>query len=170
MDIDIIDFAIVALPCIFFWYIGGVKSAFDIIKTRYERFSNLQRIISVKHKSSAMILYASLYIVLQSVLYTLVQKLNKTVVRKDKHYEITYYIGGQKYVLTVPTKRGPCPILSVTGDDYTDLTDEVIQYLGPCNDFHNRPYTPAWFGCKTMSIELDDYTKLDFYENDILKI
>ena len=158
--------AMVAAPIAFFWYVGGFGTVTGVFMCRYQRFVNLNRLVSVKHKGMAAILYVSVYLLFQALIYSTIQKFNKTVKKKRNHYEITYFLGGQKYMFTAPLRKGPSSVILVIGDDDIDITDLVMPYMGPREDFHGQEYTPEFFGQKTVIFEMDDSTQKVFRDGE----
>lgn len=74
--------------------------------------------------------------------------------RKGKNlYEIEYSIHCQRYRMLVRFRPGPRRIRKFTlrhDDDHEeDVTDTVMPYFGPNQDFHGTVYTPRDFGFET---------------------
>lgn len=91
------------------------------------------------------------------------------IIPKTKYSSIIEYTMNDKtYKLITKLKRGPSNILFVKSDT-TDITDEILPYLGPNEDLHNIRYTPNIFGYDRMEFYTVDGDILKFENNDEIK-
>jgi hypothetical protein len=56
--------------------------------------------------------------------------------------------------MIIKPNRGPIPILSVINEYDSNITDEILPYLGPYNNWLNIKYTPNSFNYKLLKFEL----------------
>ena len=59
--------------------------------------------------------------------------------------EMTFYDGAQRYKIVFPRKRGPSCVVKVmhgAGAGF-DVTNEVVELMGPCHNFYGIPVSPA---------------------------
>lgn len=70
--------------------------------------------------------------------------------------------------MIVRLKKGPNPINRVTDNYSNDITDLVIQYLGPQQDWHMMQVTPQLLDCDTIEIELCNGNRKKFSNNEFL--
>jgi len=84
----------------------------------------------------------------------------KIVSKTRRSATIEYAINDKKYRFITGLKRGPLSIVMVKSEG-TEVTEKILPYLGPNEDFHNIRYTPEYLG----------YSSLDFYtiSGEILK-
>jgi hypothetical protein len=118
-----------------------------------------------------MIVWISIVLIFKALFYTFAQSINKTVVKKDDIYEVTYVIKGIMYKMRIPSKNVTnSPVFLVIGDNDTDITEEVEPYFGPYGDFHGIHTTPNMFNQTQISVETIDGELKTFGRNDPLKI
>jgi len=61
-------------------------------------------------------------------------------------YDLTYTHNGVPYKVVVPVRRGPRYIDRVHNEHGHDVTDTVLPYSGPSEDFHKQTLTPEDLG------------------------
>ena len=93
----------------------------------------------------------------QSFYQSLVQYLDNSVKKIGKNkYELKYIINGKLYKKIIIPERGPLPIICITNETDDDITEQILPYIGPNNDFHNEKFTPNFFGQKTLIFEMSE--------------
>jgi hypothetical protein len=63
--------------------------------------------------------------------------------------ELVYYCGSKKYKVRFPknkTRRQISSAYTGVDKDKVDVTHELMEFLGPCYDFHSIPTTPKLLG------------------------
>ena len=91
--------------------------------------------------------------------------MNNSIIKLDKNtYILSYILHDNEYKMVIKIARGPSPILSIKNEDNKDLTDIILPYLGPKNDWHNNKFTPKFFNCKSLSFELSNGEIIKFHE------
>ena len=143
----------------------------DIVTKKYNKWKTLKNLISTQHNSLILINLISMKMILQSYYLNFIQYMNNSVRKIDKNkYEVSYVINGKLYKMLISPSRGPIPVLSVTNDDNTDLTDLIIPYLGPNNDWHGNKYYPDFFEEKKLNFELIKGEVKSFSNREIIVI
>lgn len=161
------------IPIAFFTYFGGPQAISNIAITKYRKFRSLNKFISKQHKNLFMIICISLLLVVKAIFYNFTQWMNKTVVKNGDKYEVTYYLKGIKYKMSLPVKDiSVSSVFLVTGDNDVDLTDEIEPYFGPYDNFHGMYITPANFNQNQITIETIDGVTKTFQRDEqiILKV
>ena len=64
--------------------------------------------------------------------------------------------------------RGPSCVLDIIDDKNNDVTEHIIPYLGPNEDWNNTPFYPLYFGYNKLIFELLDGTVKTFNNNEII--
>jgi hypothetical protein len=86
--------------------------------------------------------------------------------RIDKNsYCVTYTIGNRQYKMHTTPTTGPSTVMRVTNENGDDITDKVLPYYGPEQNWHGRKFLPSFFDCKALVFESFDGT-----ENKITEI
>ena len=84
-------------------------------------------------------------------------------------YEITYVINSRIYKMIVKPVKGPRLILQVIDDSNNDVTDVVLQYIGPKYDWHGTALDPSFFNNTSfLTFELADGTSETLFSRDFL--
>lgn len=84
-------------------------------------------------------------------------------------YEVTYFVGHRRYRMPIKRVGTPCRIARVIADS-VDVTDRVLEYYGPQQDWHNKTLSPKSFNHTTMVFELIDGSELTFTEDEPINI
>lgn len=138
---------------------------------KYNRFRKLNKLVSSQYNGICMILYQSMCILCTATRVNFLQYINNTIKKIDrKTFEVSYVINGKLYKMIIKPDKGPLPIILAYNQDNQDITDLIIPYLGPSNNFHNYKFTPNFFGMEKIIIENSDCDNLTFYKEDIIKL
>ena len=165
-----------------YFYLGlmlfGLLYAFDghtIIKetaiTKYRKFRQLNKLVSTHYKTVGSILWVSICMVVKMYWINFLQWSNNTIEIVDsKTVCISYVLQGKLYKMIVKIRKGPSDILLVTDEDSNDITDTILPYLGPQQDWHKREFKPLFWEKKMLNFELASGEQISFSENDVIKI
>ena len=108
---------------------------------------------------------------LQSFYQNLVQYLDNSLKKIGKNkYELKYVINGKLYKKIIIPERGPLPIISITNENDDDITEHILPYIGPNNNFHNENFSPNFFGYKKLLFEMCNGNIKIFKDYEIIKI
>ena len=136
---------------------------------KYHKFRELNKLVSTQYSSNIDIFWISSKIAAKSIYLDIFQTLNKTVTKIGKNkFEITYILNEQEYKFIVEGRRGPKNIVSITDENYNNVTDKIEPYLGPKQDFHNRQFTPNCFGYERLNFEIVGGNILSFNKYDLM--
>lgn len=120
---------------------------------------------------TSKIVMANSYILFMALYVNFIQKINKTITKIDKNrYEVMYTIRGVLYKMVVNQTVGPPKILLVSDENGDDVTDDILPYLGPENDFHGNNFYPVFFGKKSLELVLINGDSKTFEHNEIIKL
>lgn len=140
-------------------------NGYEYISHKYHRLKRLYNLVSTRHKSSLMICIISVKMLLHAFYLNIIQYMNNSIIKLDKNtYILSYILHDNEYKMVIKIARGPSPILSIKNEDNKDLTDIILPYLGPKNDWHNNKFTPKFFNCKSLSFELLNGEIIKFHE------
>jgi len=147
---------------------------YDVYKKfliKYEKWKSLKGLVSTQHKSKIIINFISFNMVLKSLYLSFIQYMNNSVIKLDKNkYQVSYIINGKLYKMIVTPSRGPMPILCITDKYENDITEKIIPYLGPNNDWHNKKFYPDFFNEELLIIELSNGEKKIFNHSETIEI
>jgi hypothetical protein len=161
-------FFIIVVSTIYFYNRNDILNYLNI---KYNKWLRLNNLVSSKYNSTIMIKIVSTQMILKSLYLSFIQYMNNSIVKIDKNnYELSYIVNGKLYKILIKPNRGPIPILCVRNENNNDVTNEILPYLGPNNDWHGKEYYPELFKYKTISIELLDGTKKIFNNKDTIVI
>ena len=132
----------------------------ESVTSRYNRWKNLNQLVSTTESSKMRIFCISMQMILQTLYISFLQYMNTTVRKLDrKTYEVRYVIDGKIYNMIVRPTRGPAPVLQISNDKQNDVTDQVLPYMGPQYDWHHTRISPEFFGYNSLTFELMDGTE-----------
>jgi hypothetical protein len=144
---------------------------FLILKQKYKKWNNLNSLVSTRKTNNFDIYWYSVKIICRMLYLSFIQYLNTSVVKITKgRYIISYVVNGKMYKMVVKPLRGPSPILQIINDNMEDVTEDIIPYLGPDNDFHKINYNPVFFNYDYLTFEMSNGNQINFSKNDVLKI
>ena len=116
-----------------------------------------------------MINWISFLMVLESLYLKLVTYLNNSIKKIDKNkYEVSYVINGKIYKMVTSPSRGPVPIVQIINENNIDVTEHILPYMGPNNDWHNRKYFPDFFNYKSLIFELSNGERKTFNHSETI--
>ena len=95
--------------------------------------------------------------------------MNSAIKKLDKNkFEITYVINGKMFKMITSPPKGPSLVLQVSDDNQDDITEIVLPYIGPKNNWHNVEFTPSFFESKFLSFELSNGDTKTFSEDEVI--
>jgi hypothetical protein len=143
------------------------ESLCTYLKNKYNRWQQLNEMVSSTYKSKIMITLVSIYMIFQYQLENIMHSLNNNVKKIDKHrYEITYIINNRTYKMIVKVPKGPVDITNVKAND-VDITKEILPYYG-CTPEINL--TPNFYGYNKLTFEYINGDIKDFEDNEVIII
>ena len=83
---------------------------------------------------------------------------------------MSYVINGKLYKTVIVPTRGPLPVLNVIDENNNDISDIVLPYLGPNNDWNKYKFTPSFFKSNQLTFELLNGEIKIFNENEVIEI
>jgi hypothetical protein len=114
-----------------------------------------------------MINWISFLMVCESFYLKLITYLNNSVKKIDKNkYEVSYVINGKIYKMVSSPARGPILIIRILNENNIDVTDHILPYIGPNNDWHNTKYFPNFFKYNSLIFELSNGDKKTFNHSE----
>lgn len=135
-------------------------SELRILKSIFSRFniSNIgERIRFVRENTNdslwnitkELILYKTRTYILNMMATGLVVRYPPTM----SYTDLVYHDGSDLYTVRFPKRRGPRPFTSVSNEKGEDVSDVLIKYMGPYNNFHGIPTTPFMLGFVELSFK-----------------
>lgn len=85
------------------------------------------------------------------------------------HVEVRYVFRDTEYKIRSRVKRGASMPITVLANG-NDVTEELLPYVGPGEDFHGITYTPADFGYPSVTVRREGTDDLTFDEFDAIRI
>lgn len=148
---------------IFFYRFEGYLVLKNIIVSKYSRWKRLNQLVSKTEHNNVQIMWVSFKMVVYIMYISFLQYINSSVRKIDhKTYEVTYIINGRLYKMIVVPKRGPSPVLQISNNFQTDVTEQILPYMGPRYNWHGAKVNPKFFGYKALTFELGDGTEYTY--------
>jgi hypothetical protein len=153
------------------YHVEGHLVVYESFERTHVRFMILISALYSKYTSLGRLTMLALMVFSEAIYITLVQKLNKSVKKIDRHtFEITYVINGKLYKMRVKPKRGPSPVLQISNEEQSDVTDQVLPYMGPSYDWHGNTFSPDCFGHQTLVFEFADGSEITFEQKSTVSL
>ena len=93
------------------------------------------------------------YIAMTCEMVARYNRYNSSIINSKKYFDIPYYMpNGERHLIRVKKKRGPCMNSYEFFNGDNNVTDDLKPFLGPYNDFHRCSYTPNLLGYDTLKI------------------
>jgi hypothetical protein len=93
---------------------------------------------------------------------------------KDNVYFVSFYLDGETYKIPIVVprflfskKQQP---LMVLNNDEDDVTQNILKYMGPNNDFYGMVLKPCHLGEKTLNFMMEDGSEMNVLENDMIVV
>lgn len=168
-------YTLIAIPTLLFsamfLKLDGINIVREYVIEKKEKLYSLYDLVSTRHKSRSMILFVSAKMLSQAFYQNLLHYLDNSLTKIDKNrYELKYVINGKLYKKIIKPNRGPIPVISVINENGYDVTEEILPYMGPNNDFHNEKFTPKFFGYDKLTFEMLNGNILNFDSSDNISL
>jgi hypothetical protein len=143
----------------------------EIIKTKYNKWKTLNSLVSSRHKNKYVIIFNSIKLLINMFYISFIQYMNNTIIKQGNNtYILTYTIKGKLYKNIIKPIRGPNLVIQVISNENEDVTDKILPYMGPRNDWNGNNIKPSFFNYESLTFELSNGNEISFEKNDIIKI
>jgi hypothetical protein len=150
-------FLMLTIPSIYVCY----KLTF-LVKEKYYRFKELNSIVSINQKNKIKSLYISILMIFEMFRVSFIQYLIKSIECRDKkNIILSYSLKGHLYKMILVPKKGPSSISIITDENNIDVTNEILPFLGPQEDWHNHIFTPKYWNKKSLRFQINKLDNLD---------
>lgn len=154
-------FLILFLPLLFFLF-------YPYLKEKKDKFNSLYSLVSTRYKSRKERYYHCFVIIMKSIYRNIRSPVSIIPLGKNS-YKLNYYLGDREYCIIIHDKKGPRLVEEIFDENNISRKDDLDPYLGPFEDFHSYPFTPVFFGRKSLCFILRDGRILNFKERDIIR-
>jgi hypothetical protein len=140
----------------------------DTMVSKYTRFRELNKLVSTNHENPVTIFFVSLGMIAKMYWMNFVQWTDNSLERLDKNrVVISYIINGKLHKIIVRNKRGPENVQMVLDETSTDVTDEVLPYIG-----HNDSWelSPSFWKKEKLAFHLSTGEIKTFSENQTITV
>jgi hypothetical protein len=153
------------------WAFDGHTIAKNTIVTKYRKFREVNRLVETKYKTIGMILWVSIQMICKMYWLNVLAWLNTSVRHVDKRrIEVSYVLNGKLYKVITSIHRGPCSILLISDENSEDITEEILPFFGPNEDWHKQEFTPEFWNRKTLNFELSSGEHKTFEEKQVINL
>ena len=155
------------ISLILFYY----SQIYLVIYNKYKQYKQINTVMNTVGISKRKVAVQFYNIMKTYICLKFFQYINKSVKRIGaRSYELTYILDGKLYKLIIDPPLNMNPVIQVSTDEYDDVTDLIIPYMGPHYDWHGYVFCPRFFGHKSLTFELSDGNSLTFHNNEDIKI
>jgi hypothetical protein len=143
----------------------------EAVVTKYRRFRDLNKLVETRYKTIGMILWVSCCMVAKMYWMNFLHWANNSIEHVDhKTVIVSYVLNGKLYHMVVRPRRGPTSVLLVTDQDSNDVSDTIIPFMGPNQDWHGREFTPSFWQKKSLTFELANGNQKIFAEHEKIEV
>ena len=143
----------------------------DAVVTRYRRFRELNKFVATRYKTIGAILWVSCCMVAKMYWINFLQWANNTIEHIDnKNTIVSYVLNGKLYRFVVKAKKGPTNVLLITDENLTDVSDDILPFLGPSQDWHGKDFTPSFWKKESLTFELATGDQKTFRNNEKIEV
>ena len=154
-----------------FLKLDGINIVREYITIKKNKLKSLYELVSTRHTSRFMIIFISCKMLSQAFYQNLLHYLDNSISKIDKNkYELKYVINGKLYKKIIKPDRGPIPVISVINENGCDVTEEILPYMGPNNNFHNEKFSPKFFGYNKLIFEMLNGSIFIFHSSEDIYI
>jgi hypothetical protein len=151
--------------------LDGHTIAKEVVITKYRRFRELNKLVQTRYQTIGMILWVSLNMVAKMYWLNFLHWANNSIEHIDhKTVIVSYVINGKLYRMVERTKRGPTNVLLVIDQDSNDVSDTILPFMGPNQDWHGREFIPSFWGKQSLTFELASGEQKTFTTDEIIKL
>ena len=127
----------------------------NTVMEKYTKFRSLNTLVETQHKNICMIFWVSVSMICKMYWILFLQWLNTSIEFIDKkHVIISYVLHGRIYKFVSKKHKGPSNIIAVLDENKVDVTDIILPFYGPNEDWHNQKLTPEFWDQKLLIFEL----------------
>lgn len=156
---------------IIFYNLDGYSIVREHIVSKYRQFRELNKLVATTYKPFSQILWVSICMVAKMYWINFLQWSNNTICKIDaKTVVVSYVLNGRLYKLVVTPRKGPNNVLLVLDNDNNDISDLVLPYMGPNQDWHRKEFTPYFWNKKSITFELSTGEQKTFTEHDTIEL
>jgi hypothetical protein len=154
-----------------FCYFGGHTIVKEAVVTRYRKFRRVNKLVETKYKTIGAIIWISCHMIAKMYWINFLQWLNKSLVCiEDGKIILSYVVNGKLYKDVITTGKGPSRVMVVIDENSNDASDEVIPFMGPLHNWHNKEFSPSFWKKQSLTFELSDGTTSTFSGNEVIAI
>ncbi len=129
----------------------------------------------IQYRMGALLFYTKLaYVALKTLVIFKVRKWfvktndNVKLINRNT-LEVSYKFRDAEYRIRSRVRRGPKASITILANG-KDVTEELLPYIGPGDDFHGITYSPQDFGYSTVTVQAEGRDDLVFDEFDTIVI
>jgi hypothetical protein len=119
-----------------------------------------------------MIFYVSLSMIAKMYKMLFFQWINNSIeIINKKQVVISYILNGTLYKFLVYKRNGPLDILMIIDENRTDVTDQILPFYGPNQNWHGQKFKPDFWKKKLLIFKFNNGEKdVLFNRDDIISI
>ena len=95
-----------------------------------------------------------------------------TQTRNEDVYCLSFYLNGDRYKIPIVVNKSGLdknnPPLMIIDNNEQDVTQKIIELMGPNYDFYGMCLKPKQIGYKNLNFMLDDGSEMNILENDMI--
>jgi hypothetical protein len=144
----------------------------NVLTNKYNQFKELGELVSTQYKSPYMVFYVSLSMIAKMYKMLFFQWINNSIeIINKKQVIVSYILNGTLYKFLVDKRNGPLDILMIIDENRTDVTDQILPFYGPNQNWHGQKFKPDFWKKKLLIFKFNNAEKdVLFNRDDIISI
>ena len=144
----------------------------NVLTNKYNQFKELCELVSTQYKSPYMVFYVSLSMIAKMYKMLFFQWINNSIeIINKKQVVVSYILNGSLYKFLVYKRNGPLDILMIIDENRTDVTDQILPFYGPNQNWHGQKFKPDFWKKKLLIFKFNNGEKdVLFNRDDIISI
>jgi hypothetical protein len=156
-----------------FYSFDGFNITRNVVTEKYRKFRSLNKLVETQYKTIGVILWVSVCMIAKMYWINFIQYLNRSVVQQGpqrSQYHISYVIQGKLYTMVVKLKKGPQNILLISDEKKEDVTDLILPFLGPEQNWHSKTFSPSFWNREFLEFDTADGETKSFKGDETIQL
>jgi hypothetical protein len=137
---------------------------------KYRKFRELNKLVETRYKTIGMIVWVSICMIAKMWWLNFLHWANNAVEHIDKKtVVVSYMLNGKMYKIVTRPRRGPTGVLLICEGE-EDVSDLVMPFMGPNDDWHGFVFTPTFWGKESLTFYLSSGEQKTFSKEEPIQL
>jgi archaellum component FlaF (FlaF/FlaG flagellin family) len=163
---------LITAVAVLFYIFDGHKIITQMAIEKWRKFRQVNELVGTKYSSFSTIVWISLCLIAKMYWLNFLQWINGSIVYfLDKRTVlVSYVLKGKLYTIVIHVASGPSKVLMVLDESYTDISDQILPFLGPEQNWHSVEFRPSFWQKRKLIFEMYDGERKEFTQDQIIDL